>query len=290
MCSGRTMFTFFKAETIEYLQSSLLGSCDFLIHAFCTRRGGTSRDDYRSLNMSFAEGDEEYRVLQNWGRLSAAFRIPLDQFLVVNQVHGDSVFVIKPHGPYFSSRAELNYDAIVTNRTDLAICVKTADCVPVFVTDKIKKIIAVIHAGRRSSALNITAKVVRLMQNRYQSEPQDLLAAIGPAIGKCCYEIDAAAASPFSKQHDSRFFLLPGLKKESRLLNLGEVNRRQLLECRIPEENIEISGLCTKCNPDFFFSHRAAGGVTGRQINFLMIRSEKPCRVLAAEDEPRRIQ
>jgi len=183
------MFSFFKAGQIEYLQSSLLADCDFLTHAFCTRRGGVSQDDYKSLNMSFKEGDEDNHVLQNWGRLAAVFNIPLEQFLVVNQVHKDDIFIVKPYGGYFSSRAELDYDAIMTDRVDLAICVKTADCVPVFIVDRVKKVIAVVHAGWRGSALGISARAVRLLQDNYGSAPQDILAAIGPSIGQCCYQV-----------------------------------------------------------------------------------------------------
>ena len=133
------MFQLAQKNSIPYLQSTVFAECDFLTHAFCTRQGGASREDYKSLNMSFREGDEEFRVLQNWSKLAEAFAIPLEQFLVLNQVHGDGIFVIKPQGSYFSSRDELNYDAIVTSRTNLAICIKTADCVPVFIVDQGEK-------------------------------------------------------------------------------------------------------------------------------------------------------
>lgn len=274
------MFSLQKRKTIEYWQSTLLNDCDFLVHAFCTRRGGASRDDYKSLNMSFGEGDEEFRVLQNWDRLAAAFAIPMEQFLVVNQVHGDAIFVIKPHGQYFSSREELNYDAIVTNRTNLAICIKTADCVPVFIVDKVKKVIAVVHAGWRSSDLGISAKVVRLLQNKYKSLPNDLMVAIGPSIGRCCYEVDAATASSFRRQNNNQLFLHPGRKPDRWFLDLAEANRRQFLEAGVGENNIEVSGSCTACKQDMFFSHRGSGGITGRQINFMMIKEDAPCRVL----------
>lgn len=270
------MLTLQKKKTIEYLQSLLLSNCDFLEHAFCTRRGGTSKDDYKSLNMSFREGDEESRVLQNWDCLSKAFAIPLEQFLVVNQVHGDAIFVIKPHGSYFSSRDELNYDAIVTTRANLAICIKTADCVPVFIVDKVKKVIAVVHAGWKGTALAISAKVIRLMQNQYQCLPQDILAAIGPSIGKCCYEVDSTTADAFRKLSNSEFFLQQGKKKDKWMLDLPEANRMQILAAGIPKNNIEVSGYCTACNQDMFFSHRGAGGITGRQVNFMMIKSESP--------------
>jgi len=270
------MLTLQKKKTIEYLQSPLLRNCDFLEHAFCTRRGGASQDDYKSLNMSFREGDEEFRVLSNWDHLAIAFAIPLEQFLVVNQVHGDAIFVIKPHGSFFSSRDELNYDAIVTSRANLAICIKTADCVPVFIVDKVKKVIAVVHAGWKGTALEISAKVIRLMINQYRCQPQDILAAIGPSIGHCCYEVDSTTADAFRKLSNYEFFLQQGKKKDKWMLDLPEANRMQILAAGIPEDNIEVSGYCTNCNQDMFFSHRGSGGVTGRQVNFMMIKSDSP--------------
>ena len=284
------MFSLEKKKTIEYLQSSLLRNCDFLEHAFCTRRGGTSQDEYKSLNMSFREGDEEFRVLSNWDRLATAFAIPMEQFLVVNQVHGDAIFVIKPHGSYFSSREELNYDAIVTSRTNLAICIKTADCVPVFIVDKVKKVIAVVHAGWKGTALEISAKVIRLMQSQYRSLPADILAAIGPSIGLCCYEIDSVAADAFRQNKHSSSFLFPGTGENKWMLDLAEANRRQIMEAGVPENNIEVAGYCTTCNQNMFFSHRSSGGITGRQINFMMIKGDPPCRVLTIDSESSWIQ
>jgi purine-nucleoside/S-methyl-5'-thioadenosine phosphorylase / adenosine deaminase len=278
------MFSVLQAGTIEYLQASIFQDCNFLTHAFCTRRGGVSQDEYASLNVSFHEGDEDSSVLQNWGRLAAAFAIPLEQFLVVNQVHGDNIFVIKPYGGYFSSRAELDYDAIVTDRANIAICVKTADCVPVFIADRMKKIIAVVHGGWRGTALGLSAKVIRLFQDKYGSSAQDILAAIGPSIGKCCYQVDSTIANAFLKQKDREHFLFAGKGKNKWMLDLAQANWRQILDGGVPQENIEISDRCTKCNQDIFFSHRGAGGITGRQINFMMIKGDTPCRVLSVEN------
>ena len=279
------MFSVLQAGKIEYLQSSIFDGCDFLVHAFCTRRGGASQDEYASLNMSFHEGDEDSSVLQNWGRLAAAFAIPLEQFLVVNQVHKDNIFVINPYGGYFSSRAELDYDAIVTDRVNVAICIKTADCVPVLISDRIKKIIAVVHGGWRGTALGITAKAIRLLQDKYGSTPEHILAAIGPSIGKCCYQVDSVVADSFNKQKGHEHFLLAGTGKNKWMLDLAEANRRQILDGGVPQENIEVSDRCTRCNQDVFFSHRGAGGITGRQINFMIIKGETPCRVLTFDEK-----
>jgi YfiH family protein len=198
-------------------------------------------------------------------------------------VHGDNIFVIKPHGDYFSSREALNYDAIVTNRTNVAICIKTADCVPVFLVDRVKKIIGAVHAGWRGSSLEISAKVARLMQNTYGSRPTDILAAIGPSIGGCCYEIDEAAAESFRRQKHAGDFLSQSERRGRWMLDLVEVNRRQVLDCGVPEANIEAAGLCTVCRQDIFFSHRGSGGVTGRQINFMMIKGDTFCKALLVD-------
>lgn len=259
-------------NSIPYLQAEILAKCDFLIHAFCTRQGGCSRQEYSSLNISFREGDEEFQVLQNWGKLANSFAIPIENFLVLNQVHGDEVLVIKHQGSNFSSGSELNYDATITNNPGVALCIKTADCVPVFIADKKKKIIAAVHAGWRGTAMGISAKVIRLMQSKYCSSPQDILAAIGPSIGLCCYEVDSVVADAFAVRKGNNNFLFPVAAKNKWMLDLPEANRRQIADCGIPEANIELSGLCTMCNQDLFFSHRGSGGITGRQVNFLMIR------------------
>jgi len=284
------MFRLTKIHSIEYFESSLLSQCDFLTHAFCTRLGGVSKHEYASLNISFKEGDEESRVLQNWGRLAMAFAIPLDQFITLNQVHGDDIFVIKPFGDYYSSSEALNYDAIVTSRTNLAICIKTADCVPVFIVDKAKKIIAVVHAGWKSTALEITAKVVRLFHEKYGSSPRELLAAVGPSIGQCCFEVDSPAANSFFEHKNNEAFLFPGARPNKWMLDLAEANRQQILNCDIPETNIDVSDLCTSCRQNLFFSHRGSGGITGRQVNFMMIKGDTPCRVLTVDKESPWIQ
>ncbi len=284
------MFNLNKTHSIQYYDSSFLSGCDFLTHAFCTRIGGVSEDDYKSLNISFKEGDLESRVLQNWNRLAMAFSIPLENFQTLNQVHGDDIFVIKPYGDYFSTDKTLNYDAIVTTRENLAICIKTADCVPVFIVDRAKKIIAAAHAGWKGTALEISAKVINLLYDRYDSSPRDILAAIGPSIGLCCFELDEESAETFRNQKDYEDFLLPGNRPNKWIVDLPEANRRQMINCGIPEDNIDLSHLCTSCRQDLFFSYRGSGGITGRQLNFMMIKGEAPCRVMTIGDEYPKIQ
>jgi polyphenol oxidase len=284
------MFYLKKQHSIQYYESSFLSGRDFLTHAFCTRLGGVSEGDYASLNMSFREGDLESAVLQNWNRMAMAFGIPLDQFITLNQVHGDDIFVIKPYGEYLPMDGVLNYDAIVTTRQNLAICIKTADCVPVFIVDRTKKIIAAVHAGWKGTALQISAKVIRLLYEKFNSQPRDILAAIGPAIGPCCFELDEELTYPFLNQKDHKAFLFAGERLNKCIVDLPEANRRQMMNCGIPEENIDVSNLCTSSRQDLFFSYRGSGGIAGRQINFIMIKGDIPCRVLTVSKESPWIQ
>ena len=261
---------------IEYLHSTLLGRCGFLEHAFCMRHGGVSGGDYHSLNMSYREGDDEFHVLQNWNLLASAFRIPVEKFLVLNQVHGNGVLVIETKDDLSGSRETLQYDATVTHYANLAICIKTADCLPVFVVDPKNKAIAAVHAGWRGTALGITAGAVQVMRDRYGSRPDELLAAVGPSIGPCCYEVDSAVADQF-KSHADRDLFFHAIEKKGRwMLNLLEANLSQLRRAGLSDARIDTAGICTVCQQNDFFSHRGSGGVTGRQINFLMIRQEEP--------------
>ena len=284
------MFHLSKTHSIQYYESSFLSGCDFLTHAFCTRLGGISEEDYASLNISFREGDLESMVLQNWNRLAMAFAIPLDNFITLNQVHGNDIFVIKPYGDYLPTDKTLNYDAMVTTRQNLAICIKTADCVPVLMVDRAQKIIAAVHAGWKSTAAGISAKVIRLLLERYNTDPQNLLVAIGPSIGPCCFEIAEDAAESFRVHEDYEFFLSPGEKQKKWIVDLPEANRRQIINCGVSEDNIDLASLCTSCRQDLFFSHRGSGGITGRQLNFIMLKGETPCRVMTIGDDYPRIQ
>lgn len=136
----------------------------------------------------------------------------------------------------------------------------------------------------------MSAKVIRLLYDQYGSSPLDILAAIGPSIGLCCFEVNEEAAEAFAYQKDNKFFLFSGEKPKKWIVDLPEANRRQLINSGISEDNIDLSHLCTSCRQDLFFSHRGSGGITGRQLNFMMIKGEAPCRVLTIGDEYPHIQ
>lgn len=274
-------FIFARRETIEYLEVCPFKEFDFLLHAFLTRRGGMSEGNFADLNLSSTTGDKVANVQRNWRLLAESFRVDLKRFIAMQQTHGDRIVVIEddrgkakladPDCP----REYENCDALVTNRMGLAIGVKTADCVPLFLVDPVRRVIGAVHAGWRGTALDIAGQVVDVLVERYSSKPADILVAIGPSIGACCYEVDAAVYAGLSIYGE------PGRKPAFRptaevgkwMLDLGLINRYQVEKRGIDPEHIFTGDYCTSCHRDSFYSHRRDCGQTGRHFSFLMMKA-----------------
>lgn len=275
-----TSFRFSHRGGLEYLEAAPLTQYDFLVHAFLTRRGGVSADGFTSLNFSCREGDGPENVGENWRLLAEAFHLDLSQIILMRQVHGDRIVTIGSHErdpvktfPVLPPERHA-CDALVTNCPEVVIAVKTADCVPIFLVDPIKRVIGVVHGGWRGTALNIAGQAVDVFRNQFSSQPGDILAAIGPAIGPCCYEVDAVV---YEALHG---YVLAGATpaleavqgKDRWMLNLRLVNSIQLEQRGIPAKNIFSGSHCTSCQSDVFYSHRRDHGRTGRQVSFMMLQ------------------
>ncbi len=285
------MLELVKQGNIEYFEAAAWRAYPFFTHAFCTRRGGVSEGAFASLNMSLKEGDTDENISKNWDIVAAAFGVSRRNFFQVHQVHRDRILAMDDAESQTFDQQDMDYDAIITNQPGLAICMKTADCVPVLMVDTEKRIVAAVHAGWRGSALNISGKVLRLLSERYGTRPQDVQAAIGPAIGACCYEVDATVykAMEFHPARDKIFTSQPGPETETGMgmgremgkwkLNLALANRHQLQELGVPPENILEADICTSCASDRFYSHRKEGGITGRLLNFIML-NDNGCQAL----------
>jgi len=266
------MFGFSQKGSLKYLDSGAFLDMDFIVHAFCTRWGGVSRGAYENLNFSFREGDPTDRVDKNWEILATAFQVPRRQFFVVNQVHEDRILLIDHEHPKPSENQLLQYDAILTDRPGLAIGIKTADCVPILMVDPIRRVIGAVHAGWKGTSLGIAAKAVEALASRYLSKPSDLIVAVGPAIGPCCYQVDEVVFESVGDPSGRDSLFRPCREKGKWMLDLPLANRLQMERKGIPSRNIITSGFCTACRGDLFFSHRREKGKTGRHLNFIMIR------------------
>jgi YfiH family protein len=267
------MFHFRTQGGFTYLQTKTFGQFDFLTHAFCTRLGGTSPAPFASLNVCVRRGDQAENVRRNREIISKTFGFSTDRLLLAHQVHGDDFYIPGKTGE-LSPGMTLECDGFITDRPGVALCVKTADCVPVLLVDGKRKIVAAVHAGWRGTALGIAGKAVRIFQERFDSVPEDLWAAIGPSIGPCCYEVDEKVYREFMNYPEANYPLTVAEKKDRWMLDLILANRQQLEAAGIPAAQISAAELCTSCRRDTFFSHRGEGETTGRQLNFIMIRED----------------
>jgi YfiH family protein len=178
------------------------------------------------------------------------------------QVHSDRIFNADaaPNGRIGEG------DALVASTPGRTIGIRTADCVPILLVDPRKRAVAAVHAGWRGTVQNIAAKTVERLRREYGTEPSDVLAVIGPAIGECCYEVGSEVAEQFEQ-------LLPD-RRQARHLSLEEANRRQLVGSGLRDEAIETGGLCTRCGSEFH-SWRRDKEASGRMVAAIGIRDER---------------
>ena len=260
------MFELVRRGTIELFESGPM-RIPGLQHSFLTRNYGVSPPPFKSLNFSVMEGDTEQNVDGNWERLTGSTGIGAEQFLTLSQVHGDRILHVKSASPRADVRSGLEYDAVISDARGIALCIKTADCAPVLLADRALKAVAAVHAGWRGTSLQIAGKTAQAMFDSFGIEPACLLVAIGPSICCRCYEVDAPVRDAMTGVSGEELFVPCGPGKWK--FDLPGANRLQLLKAGVPESNIFLSGLCTACRTDLFFSHRAERR-TGRQLNFIM--------------------
>jgi len=188
-------------------------------------------------------------------------------FIVAEQTHSEHIEVIKEsetRGWDSLKDAIEDCDAFVTDLKEVVLTILTADCVPILLYDKEKKVVAAVHAGWKGTKAEIAAKTVRKMQEEFGSDPEDIVAGIAPAIGRCCYEVGEEVAKHF-------FDLPEGYTKkgEKYMLDLPYINKYQLLERGLKEAHIEMSGICTACETQRFFSYRKEQGCSGRFMSMI---------------------
>jgi YfiH family protein len=257
------------AKTANPAQQYLVPDCfrkyPDLIALQSYRNGGVSDGNYFSLNLGKNTLDSEENVRENTRLLCAATGIDPECMVSSGQVHGTSILHAERPGHYDG------YDAFITDRTNLFLCIFTADCYPVLIYDPQHNASAAIHAGWKGSAGKIVMKTIAAMASSFNSNPSDCLAYIGTGISAESYEVGREVARSFPE--DSRPHFPFCNEEEKYLLDLGTVNYRQLLSSGICASNIERSPFCTVRNNDLFFSYRRDKGTTGRMVSLIGIRS-----------------
>jgi len=273
---------------MQILQVAALAKLPWLVHGFSTRRGGASLlNGEKTLNLGFAEWDSSENVLENRRRFQSALGASDLKLISLKQIHSDVIHLFDA-APAEPCRG----DASATNCPGLLLGVQTADCVPILLVDPKKRAVAAVHAGWRGTLQRIVVKAIGQMQMQFKSKPADLLAAIGPSIGGCCYEVGTEVATQFLSQfaEASDWFdefrtgdepnpiqwlnmMPPGHQPlpKNVLLDLRKANRAQLLGTGLRAPNILVSDLCTACRPDLLFSYRKQSAQSGRLMSVIGI-------------------
>jgi YfiH family protein len=294
-----------RARGLQILEAAPFAKLDWLVHGFSTRPGGaseleTNRDgrkfSEKVLNLGFTDWDSREHVLQNREKFFAALNADKMSAIGLRQIHSDIIQVVHSADTVQSVDAP-KADALITNVPGFLLLVQVADCVPILLVDKKRRAIAAVHSGWRGTLQRIAEKALGRMQMEYGTRPQDVIAALGPGIAQCCFEVGPEVAAEYAaKFPDAREWFkgpfdslargdndpnwLPWLTMrppghqppEPRVhLDLIAANRSILADAGILPNNIVASGYCTACRTDLFFSYRRER-VTGRMMAAIGIR------------------
>lgn len=265
-------FSTVKIGKLEYLTGDGIRAP----HGFTTRLGGVSRGRLESLNIGLHRGDAPENVLENYRILGAALGFAPEDTVLTKQVHGDVVLRVgrKDRGAGLFVPQETPCDGLITNEPGVALVIFTADCTPILFHDPVTGAVGAVHAGWRGTAAQIGARAVEAMAAAYGCKPENIRAAIGPNIGKCCFEthgdvpqaMEAAlgqAVAPYIRPSGDKFYVdLKGIN--AHILRMAGVR------------HVDISEDCTACQPRRFWSHRITGGDRGSQGAVILCGREKP--------------
>jgi YfiH family protein len=269
-------FQLIENGELAFLQSPLLEQSGMVDHAFSTRRGGCSTGAVQSLNTAFHTGDTRERVLENRRRLLKPWGYDPAAVVAGIQVHGTDIALVTAQD---RGRGALpgtfltRCDALVTATPGVVLTAYSADCLLLFLVAPRERVIALAHAGWRGTRGGMARKVVNYLVKHFAVDPATILAALSPGICAKCYRVDSEVAENF---RTAGWGGAPYLTKASPdgyfHLDLAEINRHQLLNAGLREENLAGSGWCSSCRADLFYSYRRDRGVTGRMLGFMAIK------------------
>jgi hypothetical protein len=308
---GRQIFKMVSRGGLGWLEAVRLSQWPWLVHAFSTRRGGLSQAPCAGLNLGFTPSDRRPRVEQNRHRFLAQLGAKDFALASARQVHSSHSLVVTRDGEnqlaYQWPGAEVSVspatqppagDGLMTATPGILLTIRIADCLPLLLVDPQRRVVAAVHAGWRGALARIIEKAVGDMRRAFGSDPRELIAALGPSIRACCYEVGEEVVEAFHGgfADADRFFQPLANRPEAAIdrhailflsayppghapehvpaarLDLTAVARHQLSSAGLKPANILVADYCTACRTDLFFSHRREGGSTGRQVAAIGIR------------------
>ncbi len=271
----------FTAE-VPYLSFPALSEIPFIRHGFSTRLGGVSKGMFESMNLGSESSiyqDAPENIIENYERISAGIGIDPRSIVVSKQVHKTNLRLVteKDRGKgLYLPRDYDEIDGLITNQPGITLVTKYADCVPLFLVDTRNKAIGLTHSGWRGTVKKIGKLTVEEMKEQFGTEPEDLVAVIGPSICSDCYEVGEEVAQAFQDAFTETGYNMDTILSRNDSgryqLNLWEANRSIFREAGLREERIHVSGVCTSCHSDWLFSHRKTNGKRGSLAAFLALK------------------
>lgn len=276
---GKKTIKINQEKGVPYLTCPMLEKTGAVIHGFSTRMGGVSREHLSSMNLGFGRGDKEENVRENFRRIAASIGFSTENLVLSQQTHTTNVQVVtdadRGRG-FVKPLGWTDVDGLVTDVPGIVLATFYADCVPLFFVDPVRKAIGLSHSGWRGTVGKIGKATVDAMVRTYGCRPENILAAVGPSICQKCYEVSEDVILEFQKNYKEEFwdsiYYQKGNGKYQ--LNLWRANELVFLESGILPEHISITDICTCCNPELLYSHRASQGMRGNLAAFLGIRDE----------------
>ncbi len=258
---------------LEYLTFPSLERTGIVRHLFSTRMGGVSSGEFSTMNFSEQRGDRRENVLENLRRIGTVLGCGVEDMTASHQTHTTNIrrITAKDRGKgILRPKDYSDIDGLMTDEPGIVLVTYYADCVPLFFVDPVQRAIGLAHSGWRGTAAGMGKCMAEAMKRAFGTEPEDIYAAIGPSICADCYEVGGEVAEQFQR--------FPGAVRKGKLpgkyqLDLWRANFLVLREAGIPAEHIEVTDICTCCNSEYLFSHRATGGRRGNLGAFLMLKS-----------------
>lgn len=249
-------------------------------HGFSTRQGGVSKGYLSEMNLSFTRGDDPENVRENFRRMGRAIGFEPESLVMSQQTHTTNVRLVTEEDRGRGYTKELGYtdvDGMITNVQGLMLATFYADCVPLFFVDPVHRAVGLSHSGWKGTVNRMGAVTIERMREAFGTKPEHLQAAVGPSICQDCYEVSEDVALAFKKEFwahaDEQ--LIYRKKNNKYQLNLWRANEIVLLEAGVDPAHLAVTNVCTCCNPDFLFSHRASGGKRGNLGAFLGLCAER---------------
>lgn len=267
------------------LKYPLLENTGIVKHCFTTRIGGVSEGIFSTMNLSFTRGDDRLAVEENYRRLATAIEVDCEKFVFTDQTHTVNVRKVTAADAGKGLTCERDYqdvDGLITNELGLVLSTFFADCVPLYFVDPVHRAIGMSHSGWRGTVARMGKVTLEAMQREYGTNPADVICAIGPSICQDCYEVSWDVAEKFAKEfsgHEQEILVESQKNKKIQAdadkkyqLDLWRANEIVLLEAGVKKEHIAVTDICTCCNPDVLFSHRASNGKRGNLGGILCLK------------------